>query len=170
MARRCDAKPVSTIKKNLTHEEKKIRQTTEDRLKVKNKIQMPSYLSPLAKKEWQRLMRLYKKMDADIISSLDLNALVIYCEAVAVYQKAQEVWVKNQGVASLDPETQKILNQVFRTMREQSRIISSYASDLCLTPIGRAKIGMAVLNYTKEEKEREKQENPLDLIANFLNT
>lgn len=168
MARRCDAKPVSTIKKNISKEDKEIRQSTEDTLKVKNKIQMPSYLSPLAKKEWQRLMRLYKKMEADILSSLDLNALVIYCEAVAIYQKAQEIWVNNQGVATLDKEAQKVLNQVFKTMREQSRIISSYASDLCLTPIGRAKIGMAVLNYTKEEKEREKQENPLDLIANFL--
>lgn len=168
MASPNDARPVSMIKKNLTKHEKETREKTEEALKVKNKIVMPSYLSPLAKKEWQRLMRLYKNMKGEILTSLDLNSLVIYCEAVAVYQKAQQVWVNNQGVATLDKEAQKIMNQVFKTMREQSQIISRYASDLCLTPIGRAKIGMAVLNYEKEEKEKEKKDNPLDLMANFL--
>lgn len=114
----------------------------ENNLVTKSELKCPKYLSIEAKKEWKRVMKLYKEMNADILSNLDEVPLIIYCEATAIYKKAQEIWVENQAVATTDPRSQKILDKTFKTMEKQAQIISKYASELCLTPVGRAKMGV----------------------------
>lgn len=52
-----------------------------------DKLKPPKSLSPEAKKEWKRVVKLYRQLDTPIINDLDISALAAYCESVAIYQK-----------------------------------------------------------------------------------
>jgi P27 family predicted phage terminase small subunit len=119
------------------------RREAEEALRTSDLLLPPEYLSPLAKIEWDRLLKLYRTMDADILSDLDIGALTIYCEAYAIYMKAHEVWVKFQQVVNTNPDAQKIIDKSFAVMEKQSNTMYKFSEQLCLTPIGRARMGMA---------------------------
>jgi len=109
----------------------------------------PTHLTDEAKKEWRRIMKLYKSLDVNILSDLDQTALIMYVEAVAIYKKAHETWAKyQQGVAG-NPESQRYLDKAFNTMERQTKIINQLAEQLCLTPVGRARMGMNQLEADK---------------------
>lgn len=137
-----------TYKKN--SQEIQEREESWEKLKTTKILRVPSHLSPEAKKEWRRVMKLYNQMEADILSDLDQQALIMYCEATAVYKKAQEQWVKLQQVATPNPDGQKLIDSILKTMERQSKIVSSLSEQLCLTPVGRARMGM---NPTKVEED-----------------
>ena len=137
-----------THKKN--SQEIKEREESWEKLKTTKILRVPRHLTPEAKKEWRRVMKLYNLMEADILSDLDQQALIMYCEATAIYKKAQEQWAKLQQVATPNPDGQKLIDSILRTMERQSKIISSLSEQLCLTPVGRARMGM---NPTKVEEE-----------------
>jgi P27 family predicted phage terminase small subunit len=124
-------------------EEIRLRKKAEAKLMTTTELKCPNYVSTEAKKEWQRIMKLYKAMDATILSDLDITALVMYCEATAIYKKAQEVWTKYNAVVAANPEAQRVLDKTFSTMERQTKIINQLAEQLCLTPVGRARMGMA---------------------------
>ena len=126
-----------------------VRKEAEEKLKTGAELRCPSYVSKEAKKEWKRVMKLYRAMEVDILSDLDTMSLVMYCEATAVYKKAQETWAKYQQVVAANPEAQRVLDKCFLTMEKQTKIISSLSEQLCLTPVGRARMGMIA---TKSEE------------------
>lgn len=130
----------STYKKSQSDLDARIE--TEQALKTNAKLTCPKYLSEAAKKEWRRVIRLYKGLEVDILCDLDISALVIYCEAWAVYKKAQETWAKYTQVVAANPEAQRILDKCFALMEKQSKIINSISEQLCLTPVGRARMGI----------------------------
>jgi P27 family predicted phage terminase small subunit len=84
-------------------------------------------------------------METNILSDLDITALVMYCEATAIYKKAHEVWTKYNAVVASNPEAQRILDKCFYTMEKQTKIVNQLAEQLCLTPVGRARMGMAAI-------------------------
>lgn len=135
-------------------EEIKARATIEAGLKTTSLLKCPGYMSGDAKKEWRRVMKLYKQMDADILCDLDRMALVAYCEAVAMYNKAQETWVKYGAIIAANPDAQRILDKCRLVMKEQTKIITSLSEQLCLTPVGRARMGM--MTGKKEPSELDK--------------
>lgn len=119
------------------------RQAIEEGLKTTSTLACPSYLSKEAKREWKRVMDLYNKMDSDILCDLDIALLVIYCEAWSVYREAQKSWKKYNQIVATNPDTQRILSALQKTMDNKGKIIANAAEQLCLTPIGRARMGMA---------------------------
>lgn len=125
-----------------SYDEIEVRQQIEMRLQTKADLRCPGFVSKEAKKEWRRVMKLYKGMDAQILNDLDQMALVMYCEATAVYKKAQETWQKYDQVISSDLDEQIELDKCFKLMERQTKIISSLSEQLCLTPVGRARMGM----------------------------
>lgn len=137
-----------TFKKN--SQDIEARQESWNKLKTTKVLKVPKHLSDEAKKEWKRVMKLYNQMDVDILSDLDRQALIMYCEATAIYNKAQEQWTKLGHIATPNPDGQKLIDKIFTTMEKQQRIITSLSEQLCLTPVGRARMGM---NATKVEEE-----------------
>lgn len=111
-------------------------------LRTTNTLKCPTYLTEQAKKEWRRTMRLYNQMEASILCDLDIAALVMYCEAWAIYKAAQEKWVQLGTVVSTNPAAQAVIDQTIETMNRQTAVICKLAEQLCLTPVGRAKMGM----------------------------
>ena len=69
-------------------------------------------------------MKLYNQMEADILSDLDRQALIMYCEATAIYKKAQEQWGKLQQIVTANKGGQRMLDDIFRTMERQTKIIT----------------------------------------------
>ena len=126
------------------------REESWEKLKTTKVLRVPKHLTPEARKEWRRVMKLYNLMEVDILSDLDQQALIMYCEATAIYKKAQEQWAKLNQVATPNPEGQKLIDSIFRTMERQTKLISSLSEQLCLTPVGRARMGM---NATKTEED-----------------
>lgn len=147
---------IDPVEHKKSYDEIEARKEAEASLQTKSDLRCPSYVSKEAKKEWRRIMKLYRGMDAEILNDLDVMALVMYCEATAVYKKAQETWVKYQQVVAVNPEAQRVLDKCFQTMERQTKIISSLSEQLCLTPVGRARMGM---NAAKKHEP-----NPIDDI------
>lgn len=119
------------------------RQAAEAQLQTTAILRCPSYLTKEAKKEWRRVMKLYRQMEADILSDLDQAALVIYCEAWSIYIKAQETWARYNQVVAGNKDGQNILDKCLFVMEKQQKQISSMSEQLCLTPVGRARMGTA---------------------------
>lgn len=133
---------IDNSKHKKSEAEIKRRKDNESTLKVSAALRCPKQLTPAAKKEWRRIMNLYRKMEAHILSDLDRNALIAYCESYSIYSKAQESWAKLNEVVSTNAAVQKVLDKVIYTMEQQSKIMFKFSEQLCLTPIGRAKMGL----------------------------
>lgn len=139
-----------------SEEEIKARREVEDSLKTKATLRCPSYLSSDAKSEWRRLMALYKTLKVNILCDLDVQLIVMYCEAVAIYKKAQETWVTYQRLVTSNEKYQDTIDRCLSIMNKQSTIVRGISEQLCLTPVGRARMGMGAV---KKEKE-----NPLEAL------
>ena len=142
-------------KKKMKKNEKDLdcRKAVEKSFQVVDKLSCPSYLSPLAKKEWKRVMKLYKQMDARILNDLDVTALAMYAEAVAMYQTAQKQWVQVQTLVSSNQASQKLLDKIRTIMNDQVKVVTTLSEQLCLTPVGRARMGVATAKFgLKKEK------------------
>ncbi len=131
------------------------RREVEESLVALDQLKCPSTLSAPAKKEWKRVMKIYKTMGAKILNDLDITALSMYCESVAIYKKAQETWVKYQVLITTNKEAQKVLDKMRNIMNKQIEVIIKLSEQLCLTPVGRARMGIAIAS---------KKESKLDAI------
>lgn len=122
------------------------------------RFKAPKELSPEARKEWRRLIALYRDLNVEVLNDLDASVLSAYCESVAIYRKAQETYQKFPLLGK-DPETgQPVENPYLRIMNREGQSMARYAEQLCLSPVGRARMGLA----------REKREAAQDPMAEVL--
>lgn len=135
-----------------TKAEKEPRLETAQALHTTSILKCPAYLTDLAKKEWRRTMRLYNQMDASILCDLDTAALVMYCEAWSIYRTAQDQWSKLKIVATTNPAAQTLIDKTMDTMNKQTTVICKLAEQLCLTPVGRARMGMNPTRHKAGDK------------------
>lgn len=112
-------------------------------------LKPPKTLSKPAKNEWKRITKLYRQLDAEVINDLDLNTLSAYCESVAIYQAAQEAY-QTMPLVDYDEDGRAFENPYLSILRKEGLNIAKYAEQLCLSPVGRARMG--VLGAKKEEK------------------
>ena len=135
--------PIGVAKDPKTKVEKvKQRKVIENNLMTSATLEPPKTLTKVAKAEWIRIMNLYSLMPVKILSDLDIATLTVYCEAVAIYQEAQSKWKQLGAVVSQDKDTQRVLTEIRKIMNEQATIIDKCSTDLCLNPVGRAKMGI----------------------------
>ena len=143
-------KPKISAGKHKSKAEQMSRTETFEKLKTTNKLSCPKYLSQAAKKEWKRTMKLYKLMEADILNDLDVAALVMYCEAWAIYRTNQdELNLLNEKLNQIDATDDKTINKLkssisgcIKVMNEQTAIVTKLSEQLCLSPVGRARMGI----------------------------
>ena len=161
------------------------RQRVEKSIREKSpKLTCPKYLSPLAKKEFRKTIKIYKSLDVNILSDLDIPTIASYCQSVAIYQDKlhqynftaeklrkyeDEVYDLNDLMDSVLEEDKKTeirkkiinLNEQFdnassrmdralSVMNKQTRIMNSLAESLCITPVGRARMGILAVKKTEQ--------------------
>ena len=105
----------------------------------------PAELSKGARKEWRRIIELYKQLDSGILNDLDMALLSAYCESVAMYKEAQNGYQAPPFNGSLVSMKNGILieNPFMKIMTREGQNIAKYAEQLCLSPVGRARMGVA---------------------------
>jgi len=121
-----------------------------NKLEVEKTLKCPGKLSKPAKKEWKRVMRLYDQMKVSILSDLDQRALIVYCEAVAAYDAAQHAYkeiIENSPEKIAGDSATVLLDMMDR----QSKLIAKQSEQLCLTPVGRARMGIQLHKVEKED-------------------
>ena len=123
-----------------------------------DKLSPPKSLSNEARKEWRRIVKLYRQLDAKIINDLDVATLAAYCESTAIYRRAQEEY-QNRPLVYMNADGRPAENPYVTIMRREGQNIAKYAEQLCLSPVGRARMGVAA---AKKEAES-------DPMAAYLN-
>ena len=122
-------------------------------------FKVPKEMSSDARKEWRRVVALYKQLDTEVLNDLDLSVLAAYCESVAIYRKAQLEYQKFP-LYGQDPKTKQMMeNPYIKIMNREGQNMARYAEQLCLSPVGRARMGLA-----KEKREAE-QDPMAQLLA-----
>jgi P27 family predicted phage terminase small subunit len=141
------AELIDNKKAKLSKETLAARKSVEKKLNPSSVLRCPtkSKLSPDARKIWKRVMKLYDKMDADILSDLDEVSLRMYCESVAIYDTAHREWLNIQHIIVASPSTQNRIDILLNRMNKQTTVINKLAEQLCLTPVGRARMGVAFI-------------------------
>lgn len=120
----------------------------------------PTGTSPEARKEWRRVVKLYKQLDTEVLNDLDQAVLTAYCEAVAIYKLAQKEYQKLKGLYGKIPGTDTMTeNPYLKIMHREGQNIARYAEQLCLSPVGRARMGLA-------KEKREISGDPMDEVLN----
>lgn len=109
----------------------------------------PKALSKEAKKEWDRLVALYRQLDAPILNNLDTGILSAYCECRAIYERAQKE-LKKDPTSIVWTEKGPVENPLIKILDKQGQLIAKYGEQLALSPVSRARIGIA-----KAKKELE---------------
>ena len=75
-----------------------------------------------------------------IINDLDKSLLAAYCESYAIYNAAQKEYVNQPLVAIEDGKV--IENPYLKIMNREGQNIAKYSEQLCLSPVGRARMGV----------------------------
>lgn len=141
--------PISVLNEDTKKGMSKNRQKTRQNFEIgqcEETFKPPKGLSKGAKKEWNRIIRLYRQLDRKVLNDLDQMLLASYCESAAIYKAAEEAY---QQAPLIDLENGKE-NPYLRIMWREGANIAKYAEQLCLSPVGRARMG--VLAAKKEEE------------------
>ena len=104
---------------------------------TKVKPRCPSYLSAEAKREWRRVSKyLY---DAGLLSAIDLDALAMYCDTVALWieatQKRQE-----KGLVGTTVNGNLIQNPYLSIANRAKRDALRFMHEFGMTPSSRSRI------------------------------
>lgn len=137
------AKSVNVISKNLTNEEKKVREESEKKLKGNNDKLKP--LRHLNKRQKQIFKFIIENLEeSKILGNLDtfvLNQTAISIERLETLEKK----------ANEDPEL--LLTSSFKSARDMySKDFFRCCNELCLSPQSRAKLSISNLNKPPEKK------------------
>jgi len=145
---------INKNKKHLTKAEKTKRGAAEKVMGEAPPIKTtpPAWLDETAKKEWRRLIKECKAMG--ILSTLDMGALAICCDAYSKYMAAT---LKINDTTLVGTHTNKsgaknlVINPFVMVAQKYSDTYKKYATDLGLTPAARMR--MTTINTPEPEKD-----------------
>jgi P27 family predicted phage terminase small subunit len=137
-------------KNRLTKKEIEQRMEAEERLKPKaDKVKPPSWLDPLAKKEFRRIVS--ELSELGLITNVDIVALAAYCDAYSDYVKCTKL-IAEEGLmvqyTNKAAETNKVPHPLLTKKKQLHEQMKSLAAEFGLTPAARAKLAMP-----KQEKK-----------------
>lgn len=113
-------------------------------------LRCPEHLSDDAKKEWKRIVKLYRELSHQIVTDLDVNALEVYCEALVTYRKATAKVRETAEVYVSKGDSKPKKNPWLTVANEAAMQMKKYGEILLLDPVSRARASLA-----KEEKEND---------------
>lgn len=143
-------------------------------------LRCPPTLSKGAKKEWRRVVKLYRELEMPVLNDLDIAVLTAYCAEVDIAQRLYDEWAKGLGgseefsivtkAVSTSEKTEKkpsgeavkstsgssaknIVNPLLREYNRHIQTVRILAEQLALTPAGRA--AYAVRQEKKSRSEAE---------------
>lgn len=103
-------------------------------------IKMPAGLSPLAKKQWRKVCRQLK--EADIITTLDVHALVLFCEVYARWVEANAKVVEH-GTIIKSPNGHWVQSPYLAIANKAFDQMKGMLVEFGMTPSSRTRVGTA---------------------------
>lgn len=136
------SKSVNVISKNLTKEEREIRQETEQKLRgAYDKIKPPSYLNNEQKRIFRYIVTELKA--SEILSNLDIYLLTTTATSIYWMQEIDK---------RLNADADLLLDKALMSQRDKyAKEFFRCASELSLSPAARAKIGN--INVTNQANQ-----------------
>lgn len=128
-------------------------------------LRCPGNLTDGAKKEWARVVGLYKQLDIQILNNLDIAVLTAYCIEVDITQRLYNEWISGSEKAapcslmttevssgsrtestaggqplkrSSSSSVKRVVNPLLREYNRHAQTVRVLAEQLALTPAGRA--------------------------------
>ncbi|NEU29945.1 phage terminase small subunit P27 family [bacterium LRH843] len=149
--------PLSVIQgkgcsKHITKDEMKMRQQHEDKMRGStDKVEAPSYLTALQKKEFDQIAA--ELMELDIFSNLDVDALARYIDTKTEYEKVTKALRKIK-----DPtEDIKLYSELRINRNTYFTECRASAADLGLTISSRLKLVIPQQENEKPKSEAERR-------------
>ena len=124
------------------------------------KLMVPRSLTPGAKEEWRRVVKLYRELSVEVLNDLDRAVLTMYCAEVDITQRLYDAWLKEdcklittdqatgatvETTATGKPikgktstNTKQVVNPLLREYNRHAQTVRVLAEQLALTPAGRA--------------------------------
>lgn len=153
------SKPVALMQKNLTKEERELREEAE--AKVKGKADLV-YCAPndLVKEEKEVYLFLVNELkELDIINNLDIELLKLTSNAVVELRKAR-INVRKYGQLIQKPDGSLVKNPAITILRDYESIFNRCCRELCLSPQSRMALAKVI---------SESQANQEDELLKILN-
>ena len=95
----------------------------------------PEWLTPYARKEWERIAALLKPLG--LLTDVDVIALAAYCEAVSIFRKATEE-IEKDGITTEAGNGTTIPYPAVQIQRSAMKVIREFAVEFGLSPASRA--------------------------------
>ncbi len=148
-------KPMLTVLDNKSHrskDEKAAREKHEPKGCACD-MKPPVGLSPVAKKAWKKYVALAKACAPPFLNNLDIDALYVLCEAVAVYSDAARECGGKAVVDMINAKGIRIqgTSPYWKEMQAAGEVIRKMSEQLGFTPAGRARLGVAAAKREEEE-------------------
>ncbi len=109
-------------------------------------LECPSDMSAGAKKEWKRIIDLYRTCNINVLNDLDKATLKSYCVAVdqrdLLYKKWQKEGCELMVLQPTKNGIKTVPNPILRELDRYANTIRILAEELALTPVSRAAYGV----------------------------
>lgn len=143
-----------TLVRKKNAEEKEIAKTVESYFKTGKTLKCPDDLDDDARIEWNRLMVCYAEQNENVVSTLDITILRLFCESYSRYAKCWRAWtvtLKGKAIGD-DREEQRKIDKCMKVMQDETKTMKFIAPDLCLTISGRIKAGLFAIDASKDKE------------------
>lgn len=138
------AKSVKVSSKNLTKEERAIREETEEKLKGgEGKIIAPNYLSKEQKKIFKRIVDILKP--SGMLGSIDIYLLAQTSVAINRLQAIEQLI--NEDISNLKDK------DIMRAKSEYTKEFYRCCNELSLSPQSRAKLGVLAVQQKQNQED-----------------
>src|ERR671931_1875478 len=102
-------------------------------------LECPPELGPLARQEWDRLLR--ELTASDLLKNVDRGPLALYCAAYALWAEATDALQKYSAMMK-SPSGYPIQSPYVSIANRQAEIMMRIASEFGFTPASRSRIAM----------------------------
>ena len=169
-AGRMPSHPLLLDKSKRKESNKAIEDRIEEAFELDAKPEMPKGLTVKAQNIWNSVVELYENVyeatGKRLICVMDTDSLKSYCIYKDILDKLYSEYTKDENIYKViktktksktetttrDGENEKkVINPLFREIRQIETRLTLLASELCLTPTGRARMGLLIINNNKKK-------------------
>lgn len=148
-------KPKVTGSGHRTKKEKSAYEEMTESLRTPSTMPCPKWLTKQGQQIFRKLKKQYNEMPGNPLCNLDITPLAVLANAMDIYIEAHKEFVEGGSqltVTQISKGSEKeVINPLVKTMNEQAAIVAKLSDQLCLTPIGRMRMGVNASKTPKDE-------------------
>lgn len=130
-------KPVPTALKLIKGTSQPCRENKKEPKPKADNIRKPSDLSPLAKKQWELVCKQLE--EAQIMTNLDVQALVMYCETYAIWKDATDK-ISSHGAVVKGKDGYPTRSPYLMVAQKSFEQIKTMLTEFGMTPSSRTRV------------------------------